>query len=225
MVVMKCPQCGADLEVDPNRKIVYCNYCGSKIFIDNDNEYTIHLHTTDDADVVRARTENMIKRHQIEMAEQYEADKRSKLRIRIWASIFLGIVAAILFAIGSLGTKRTEYFTIFGFWPLLAIVYIWLFYFSSRINKKEDALYGIIELPDKIKEYESQNYEVVESILRNSGFSNIKCIPMNDLTMGLLKKPGMVQSITINGTDISSGKNKFSKDADIIITYHSFMGK
>ena len=38
MVVMKCPQCGADLEVDPNRKIVYCNYCGSKIFIDNDND-------------------------------------------------------------------------------------------------------------------------------------------------------------------------------------------
>ena len=56
----------------------------------------------------------------------------------------------------------------------------------------------------------------------NAGFHNIQCIPLNDLTMGLLKKPGMVESITINGRSVTSGGKKYSPDAAVVISYHSY---
>jgi hypothetical protein len=40
--------------------------------------------------------------------------------------------------------------------------------------------------------------------------------------MGVLKKPGMVSSITINGNEVTSGGKKYPKDAAVIISYHSF---
>ena len=55
----------------------------------------------------------------------------------------------------------------------------------------------------------------------SAGFTNVRCVPLNDLTMGLLKKPGMVQSITIRGKEITSGGKKFSPDAPVVISYHS----
>lgn len=39
--------------------------------------------------------------------------------------------------------------------------------------------------------------------------------------MGLLKKPNMVESITINGHNTTSGGKKYNPDATVIITYHS----
>ena len=36
-----------------------------------------------------------------------------------------------------------------------------------------------------------------------------KTIPLNDLTVGLLKKPGMAESITINGQSVTTGGRKF----------------
>lgn len=56
----------------------------------------------------------------------------------------------------------------------------------------------------------------------SAGFTNIQCVPLNDLTTGLLKKPHMVESNTINGQKINSGERKFSPDASVVISYHSF---
>ena len=55
--------------------------------------------------------------------------------------------------------------------------------------------------------------------------TNIDCVALNDLTTGLLKKPSMVESITINGHRIESGGKKFVGDAKVIISYHSFAGR
>lgn len=35
LVACKCPQCGADLEFDESREIMFCQYCGSKILKTN----------------------------------------------------------------------------------------------------------------------------------------------------------------------------------------------
>ena len=66
------------------------------------------------------------------------------------------------------------------------------------------------------------NYAVVASIFSRAGFQNIQTVPLRDLTLGLLKKPGTVDSITINGKELSSYFiKKFYPDAHIVITYHS----
>lgn len=49
-----------------------------------------------------------------------------------------------------------------------------------------------------------------------------KCVPLNDLAVGLLKKPGMVESIMINGQSVSYVRRKFSPNAAVVISYHSY---
>ena len=77
------------------------------------------------------------------------------------------------------------------------------------------------KVPSSISDFERKNYSAIEAMFVSAGFTNIKCVPLNDLTVGVLKKPGMVDSITINGREVRSGGKKFPKDAAVIISYHS----
>lgn len=224
MVAMKCPQCGADLEIDPTRKTIFCNYCGAKILIQNDNEYVFHYRTTDDADVERAETDRMVKKHQIELSRMRAVNKGKKFRFKVQVTVILGIIGLVMITIGILGGESLEGFGVAGAWAFLAIALIWIL----GMDKDDDEEYDISDrakVPDSIDDFESKNYKAVESILRSAGFNNIKCIGLNDLTTGLLKKPGLVESITINGHEVECGGKKYSKNADVIISYHSFAGK
>ena len=79
---------------------------------------------------------------------------------------------------------------------------------------------GGIRLPKDIFPYSEKNYEAVQSALRSAGFRNISCINMHDLTLGLLQKPGKIDSITVNGEKITSGGRVYMPDVPITITYH-----
>ena len=69
MKSLKCPSCGASIEVDiQGRNSVFCSYCGQQIQLDDEKREftynknvnvtkTIHKRYTDDADVIRAQTE------------------------------------------------------------------------------------------------------------------------------------------------------------------------
>ena len=76
---MKCPQCGADLEVDPNRKIVYCNYCGSKIFIDATFYHIVRFKN----DYLQARylNFNTVEINDLELIEVCEKKQFSKKKL------------------------------------------------------------------------------------------------------------------------------------------------
>ena len=34
MIAIKCPQCGADIQLDDSREFGFCNYCGTKVMQD-----------------------------------------------------------------------------------------------------------------------------------------------------------------------------------------------
>ena len=65
-----------------------------------------------------------------------------------------------------------------------------------------------------------KNYEVVRNALENAGFTNITCINMHDLTIGLLQKPGSVESVSVNGEVIISEGKVFMPNDPVTITYH-----
>ena len=46
---VKCPECGAALQIENGREQIFCSYCGAKILITNENEYIIRH--VDDAGV------------------------------------------------------------------------------------------------------------------------------------------------------------------------------
>lgn len=79
-----------------------------------------------------------------------------------------------------------------------------------------------VKVPFAVINGNYENYAVAETLFIQAGFTNVKTIPLNDLTFGLLKKSGEVESITINGRNISSYfTRKFDADAAVLITYHS----
>ena len=69
MKTLKCPSCGASIDIDiQGRDSVFCSYCGQQIYLDDEKQEstynknvnvtkTVHKRYTDDADVIRAKTE------------------------------------------------------------------------------------------------------------------------------------------------------------------------
>ena len=41
IVPLKCPQCGASIELNTNRETCFCSYCGTQVFFD-DGSRTIY---------------------------------------------------------------------------------------------------------------------------------------------------------------------------------------
>ena len=121
-VALKCPRCGADLDAESDREMLFCQYCGAKIILTDENTYTINknitinqtIHHVDDAKITRAETERMVQMHQIEK----ERNESKVLMLKIIFSIILAIVGAILYM------SDTEIFFV-GFLCYFAIFFIW----------------------------------------------------------------------------------------------------
>lgn len=84
--VLKCPECHANLEIEEGLKTCYCKYCGCQINIDEEkHEHTInkniHKRYTDDADVIRAKTEDK------------ESRRTFKAGIAVWVILIVMVLA------------------------------------------------------------------------------------------------------------------------------------
>lgn len=85
----------------------------------------------------------------------------------------------------------------------------------------------VIKLPS-LSKYKESDYGFLVEALERAGFTNIKCEPLNDLVLGIMKKPGKIESISINGSEIYSETDEWSvsnkwylPNAKITISYHS----
>ena len=68
LLTLKCPSCGGHLSIEEDRDFIFCQYCGTKIIIDRDNEFTYrHI---DEADVKRAETERIVKLKELEFEKE-----------------------------------------------------------------------------------------------------------------------------------------------------------
>lgn len=227
IISVKCPECGASLDIEADRNQAFCTYCGAKVIINNENEY-VYRHI-DEAGIKQAETDRIVKLKQMEIAEKKRASEEKTKSLKIKISLILAVVGIVMMVGGYLlgdatGDSDSGLYMIsmVGFFPLMGSAYIWLF---SK-NKDDDDDFGDkVKVPSSISDYEKKSYTAIESIFRSAGFSNVRCVPLNDLTTGILKKPNMVDSITINGHEISSGGKKFSPDAAVVISYHSFSGR
>lgn len=211
-VSIKCPECGASLDVEEGRQQIFCSYCGTKVMVQNDNEY-IYRHI-DEASIKQAEADKIVQLRKLEIIERKRAEAAKVKRVKIIVSILMGIIGIGLMIAGA-GMGG-----LVGLLVLEGVMFIWIL---SDKDKEDDELdFGDkVKVPSGISGYESKSYSAIEAMFVSAGFTNVRCVPLNDLTMGLLKKPGMVQSITIRGKEITSGGKKFSPDAPVVISYHS----
>ena len=84
---MKCPACGADLEVKEGRTFCYCQYCGTKVMLQNENEY-VYRHI-DEAGLRRAETERMVRMKELEVEEEQRKNRKKSFKIWLITTIAL----------------------------------------------------------------------------------------------------------------------------------------
>lgn len=110
LVSIKCPDCGAALDVEEGRKQLFCSYCGAKVLVDNENEHIIRH--VDEAEIKKAESNQVIqlKRAEVDKTVQLkklEIDDRSRIEkervkiIKIITFLVLIIIAVFLFMSGS----------------------------------------------------------------------------------------------------------------------------
>ena len=68
LIPVKCPECGASLNAEEGRQQIFCQYCGAKIILSNDNEY-VYRHI-DDARIKQAETEQLVQLKKLEQEEK-----------------------------------------------------------------------------------------------------------------------------------------------------------
>ena len=225
LISVKCPECGAMLNVEENREHAFCSYCGTKVLIHNENEH-IYRHI-DEAEVKQAETDRMVRMKQMEYYEKKRIDAEKTKALKIKLSLIMATVGILMLAIGYMagsasGDPDSGFYmlSMIGFFPLLGVPFLWIF--SMKNDDDDDIDFGDkAKVPSSITDYEKKNYSAIEAMFVSAGFTNVRCVALNDLTMGVLKKPGMVDSITINGREVTEGGKKYPKDAAVVISYHS----
>lgn len=232
---IKCPDCGANLQIGEQGAPSYCSYCGASIIMTNDREI-VHRYI-DEAELRRAETERAVqmkridimerkqaeRERNIEKAEREEAELQSKReqiayakRKKTLAAIVIGavILLSIRFDISFVGT------------PLLLSELV-IFFLIHRDKKRLEEV-GVgekLRVPSVVSEFSEKSYTMIEAALSGAGFKNIRCVPLNDLVIGIRKKPGTVESIVINGHAITSSGGKYPAESTVVISYHSFPEK
>ena len=108
MYLLKCPNCDATLEVEPDRKMLFCSYCGSKIIVDDEvkrveitKNINYHETYTDEAKI-----KETISREKIRLQEMEYADKEKKRNDKV---IFISI--GLLFLIMLLAFGMSHYYS------------------------------------------------------------------------------------------------------------------
>ena len=128
MIEMKCPSCGANLSVEKEREMMYCDYCGAKIMLCNDHEYIYRR--IDEAKVKKAETDRMVRMRELDLEMERQQQEKRNLRIKYIVSLVLGISGGVLFVIGiiidSLTKNDPSIFFCLGAVLWMVIAYIWL---------------------------------------------------------------------------------------------------
>lgn len=107
------------------------------------------------------------------------------------------------------------------YWWVYALVMLISFGYIGVMAYQEEKS-NDISITNSSSELMGRDYKDVVLKLQENGFTNIKTEAVDDLIIGLLNTDGEVEQVEINGSiDFSSGK-KFPKDAEIIVTYHTF---
>ncbi len=99
LINLRCSNCGANLEIDPNRQQVFCTYCGAKLLVD-DESINITNRIVDEARLKEAeiRLKELEYAHERELKEEKLLSEQKKVyRIAIIVYILALIISYSMF--------------------------------------------------------------------------------------------------------------------------------
>ena len=189
---IKCPSCGAPLDIKRGADTCECPSCGCVFSIDNGKlEYTYNKNTyvrndtaytgryVDDADVIRARTE--------------EKEKR-----RAWIGSWIGwsVLAVAMATLIILGIVSGH----------------------NESEKEKQAIASGKISAGYYQDYLEKDYEGVVAQFEAAGFTNIQTIDLHDAGIRFWEN-GEVVSVSVDGDKQFSRSDYFSPDVKVVISY------
>ncbi len=217
ITTVKCPECGASLEVEEGRQQCFCSYCGAKIIISNENEY-IYRHI-DEAELKKAETSRMVKMRELDMQEKGTSSlgKIRTILTVIWIVLSLVVLGLTIYQWAFIDSNEGFLMMFYLCGPIVAGgAYLIFKVIPDKENDKRLISNGGIRFP---KNLDRSNYEVTVNTLLRLGYTNVNSYNMHDIKIGLLSRPGEVESVSVNGA-IPHGGKVYPSDSDISITYH-----
>lgn len=231
---VKCPECGANLPIEEGRERIFCSYCGTSVIMTNENEKIIRH--VDEAKIKRAETDRMIKLEQLDLErrrldqEIKDAERTSKIQTVL--TKFWIVVVIILFCIciglllirdedGSLGWVYAFLFFFFVGAPVAIVGGVFVFrVLPEKAAQKRLIIQGGVRFPKKLEPFSEQNFQHMRSALVSAGFQNVECVNKHDIILGIFTKTDQVETVSVDGKEITSGGKVYYPDVPITITYH-----
>ena len=132
VISLKCPECGASLSIEEGRTQCFCQYCGTKIMLDDERSYTKTIHTIDDTKIRQAEINREIQLKKMEIEEKKDRRKRIGIILKVIVSLILGVIGGGSLLIGL--SEDIEAFSIFGLLCVAILGWMWLFHMMSNAN-------------------------------------------------------------------------------------------
>ncbi len=239
MIPLKCPKCGADLDVKEGTKTCYCSYCGTKIIVDDTVPSVANMDNRKDSHdsynfdnkqytIIQENNNSAIGSiiHHIEKKQQERKEEEERERIEAERRQREAVAQAE-------ARKRAIFNQLFGkenhhrnliILGIIAVLILSAGIYSAikRATYVEPDHTGQCQIPAAAYELKDMNYQDVKKQFETNGFTNIDLEPEGDLITGWITDPDSVDSVSINGTTDFSEGTWFPADADIVIRYHSF---
>lgn len=221
MRTCECPGCGANIAVtNEDRDFVFCQYCGSKLMLD---DYRSTQRIIDEARIRQAENEKTIRLKELALEEARQRQRNTTRRVlmTIWIILSLLILGICLVKWIVLDDSITGLLLLYVAAAIIGGGAHLIFkIIPEKEQERELVQKGGIRFPKGLQPFSEQNYIAVRQALEIAGFCNITCINMHDVTFGLLLRPGMVESISVNGIKVTEGGKVYPPDAAITIVYH-----
>ena len=217
-ISVKCPECGAALQFEEGRQTAFCSYCGTKILLHNENEYIFR--SVDEAGLRQAENDRVYMLKELEL--EAKEDRHRRILTFLWIIITLAFFAVGFYLINTDPTKDSDgpgwAMVVFGM-LIGEIGLVGLLLAGKR--KKNRNRPGYVKVPEQVLSYSGMHYSAVEAALQAAGFRNIRVINLGDLRLDLFRRKGSVNSITIDGQNLTDD-GWFRQEAPVIISYHGF---
>lgn len=199
LIKLQCPNCNSPLEAESGRGMMFCQYCGTKIMLD-DGSRNININKNVNKTInqnINQRIDKTV-RH-IDEARLTEFKTKRNFTLLKYGGIALVVVIIVIVS------------AIQGF-------------FSDREKKKqaeEGIAKGYIAVAEAEYSMEGDNYQTVLKQLEANGFINIETIDLDDADEKEFRKgDGDVESVSIAGNSSFQKGDYFDPNAKIIISYH-----
>lgn len=232
---IKCPDCGANVPMENGKSPKFCSYCGASLLLVNDNEHVYRY--IDDAEITRAETEHIARMKELELLERQQEERAYRLsmsrrkeieedrHVKFLRQVRLGTMIAVIVAVVLLFLAINMDWGDFSIWMIFIVIILAVLLRIEKRYLRELEGRNLAKIPSEAALIESASFTVVEEAFRAAGFTNIRCVDLKDLTLGIRKKPGVVASITVDGKEIEAGGGRVPFSAPVVISYHSFAQK